>query len=255
MENGYFDVFFTYSLSQWQWALTLLCAVIIGASRAGFSAGGVFVVPILASIFGGKASTGLLLPILCFADIIAVRYYNRHADWKYLVKLVPFIIIGIIAGLLVGHSISAQKFNLLMAITIIICVIMLIWSDLKGIKNVPNHWSISAVTGLAAGFMTMIGNVAGPVMYIYLLSMRLPKNSFIGTTAWFFFSVNLIKVPLQIFVWETITIKSLLFDALHLPAVLIGFFLGFQLIKLIPEHVFRYFIIVTTLLTAILAVI
>ena len=97
----------------------------------------------------------------------------------------------------------------------------------------------------------MIGNAAGPVMALYLLSMRLPKNQFIGTAAWFFFIINLIKVPFHVVVWNTITWPSFLFDILMIPAVAIGAYLGIWLVKLFPERVYRIFVIATTLLAAI----
>ena len=51
--------------------------------------------------------------------------------------------------------------------------------------------------GLVAGFGTMVGNAAGPVMTIYLISRGLRKQEFIGTSAWFFFIVNLSKLPIM----------------------------------------------------------
>ena len=51
----------------------------------------------------------------------------------------------------------------------------------------------------------MIGNAAGPVMSVYLLSMRKEKMEYIGINAWNFLVVNLLKVPFQIFAWDNIT--------------------------------------------------
>ena len=78
----------------------------------------------------------------------------------------------------------------------------------------------------------MIGNAAGPVMALYLLSMRLPKNSFIGTGAWFFFIVNISKVPMHIWSWKTITLNSFLLDVMVIPAIAVGAFLGIWLVRL-----------------------
>ena len=96
----------------------------------------------------------------------------------------------------------------------------------------------------------MIGNAAGPIMAVYLLAMRMPKNSFIGTGAWFFLIINLLKFPFHIFVWETITWSSFKLDLLAIPAIAIGIVIGIRIVNLIPEREFRYFIIVTTFLAA-----
>ena len=108
------------------------------------------------------------------------------------------------------------------------------------------------ILGLLGGFATMIGNAAGPVMALYLLSMRLPKNQFIGTAAWFFFIINVSKVPFHIYFWETIDLHSFTFDLLMLPAIAAGAVLGIWLVKFFPEKIYRYFIIASTLAAALL---
>jgi uncharacterized membrane protein YfcA len=96
----------------------------------------------------------------------------------------------------------------------------------------------------------MIGNAAGPVMSIYFLSMMLPKNTFIGTAAWFFLIINLFKIPFQIFYWGTIDAKTFALNLAMFPAIMIGAYLGIKLVNLIPEKSYRIFIIVTTALAA-----
>jgi hypothetical protein len=117
--------------------------------------------------------------------------------------------------------------------------------------KIPDYWWFSAIMGFAGGFATMIGNAAGPIMAVYLLSMRLPKNSYIGTGAWFFFVINLFKIPFHIFVWGTITWSTISFDLLMVPALALGAITGFRVVKFIPEKVYRIFIIATTLISSI----
>jgi uncharacterized membrane protein YfcA len=211
------------------------------------------VVPLLANAFGGRPSVGLLLPILIFADIFAVIWYNRHAQWKHILRLLPWAFAGIILATLVGKSISDQTFNRLLAALIIGGIAILIWRDVKsGTFKIPKSRWFAGGVGLLGGFSTMIGNAAGPVMALYLLSMRLPKNSYIGTGAWFFFIVNLSKVPMHIWSWKTITLDSFVLDVLVIPAISAGAFLGIWLVRLLPEKFYRILVIVTTLLSALL---
>lgn len=95
----------------------------------------------------------------------------------------------------------------------------------------------------------MIGNAAGPVMSVYLLSMRKEKMEYIGINAWFFLVVNLLKVPLQIFVWENISWSSFSLNLLMLPIIGMGAWLGIRVVKLLPEQAFRRFILVVTILS------
>ena len=227
--------------------------MLIGMSKTGITGVGLMVVPLLANSFGGRPSVGLLLPILIFADIFAVSWYHRHADWKHILRLIPWAFAGIIVATLVGKHLNDHTFSRLLAALVIGGVCILLWQDLRRNKmKIPDKWWFAGILGLLGGFTTMIGNAAGPVMALYLLAMRLPKNQFIGTAAWFFFLVNVSKVPLHIWSWKTITSESFILDLLMIPAIALGAFLGIWLVKLIPELWYRYLVIVTTLLSAVL---
>jgi uncharacterized protein len=234
----------------------MLClgALLIGMSKTGLSGIGLMVVPLLASTFGGRPSVGLLLPILVFADFFAVIWYNRHAMWHHILRLLPWAMAGIAAGTLVGSSLTETSFNRLLAVIIITGVAILVWQDLKKNVKIPHSRWFAAGLGLLGGFATMIGNAAGPVMSFYMLSMRLPKNTFIGTGAWFFLIINISKVPLHIWVWKTIDSSSILLDVLMIPVIATGAFLGIWLVRLFPEKIYRLFIILSTLLSALLLI-
>ena len=245
--------FQSYELTTLQWVLLALSGLLIGMAKTGLSGLGMMVVPILANAFGGRPSVGLLLPILIFADIFAVTWYNRHAQWKHILRLLPWALAGILVATLVGKSISDLTFNRLLAALVIGGIGILVWQDLRSDKlRIPTSRWFAAGLGLLGGFSTMIGNAAGPVMALYLLSMRLPKNVYIGTGAWFFFIVNLSKVPLHVWSWRTITLDSFLLDVLLIPAIAAGAFLGIWLVRLLPERIYRIIVIVTTLLSALL---
>lgn len=225
-----------------------------GMAKTGVHGAGMAVIPMVASVFGGKASSGLLLPILCIADIFAVVYYHRHASWGHLKKLFPWAAAGVMLGAAVGHFINDSTFRMIMAITVVISVMIMIWLEQAKREDVPDYQWFAILMGIAAGFTSMIGNLAGSVMAVYLLSMRLPKNSYIGTTAWFFLFVNLFKVPFHIVTWHTITLNSFLLDLTTIPAIGLGAVAGIFIVRNIPEKIYRWFIIVMTLITAIVMV-
>ena len=221
-------------------------------AKTGVAGVGMLIVPILATIFGGKASAGILLPMLSMADIFAVSYYHRHAEWKYILKLLPSTVVGVLVGLFVGNYVNDQQFKYMMAIIILAGLAIMIWREQKKSETaIPHNWLFSSIAGLLGGFSTMIGNAAGPVMAIYFLSMMLPKNSFIGTGAWFFLIINLFKIPFHITVWKTIDLDTFTLDLAMFPAIMIGAYLGFKLVKFIPEKPYRIFIIVTTAIAAV----
>jgi hypothetical protein len=186
------------------------------------------------------------------ADAIGVWYYHRHASWVHLRKLFPWAMAGIIAGAWVGSYIDDETFKLVMAIAIFASIGLMFWLNHGHRDEIPDYKWFAAITGVVAGFTSMIGNLAGSVMAIYFLSMRLPKNSFIGTTAWFFIVINLLKLPFHIFGWRTITAHTFTLNVSALPAIIAGAFIGIWIVKKLSEVMYRWFIVAMTLVAALL---
>lgn len=242
------------SLTPGFFILFLVAALIIGMSKAGLSGFGLAAVPLMALIFGAKESTGVILPMLIAADIMAVLYWRRHAVWKYILVILPWVAIGIVTALVTGNIINNNQFRILLLTVVWIMLILMVVNDLrkKNEENVPHTRIFSILMGFTGGFATMIGNAAGPVFTLYFLSMRLPKKEFIGTSAWLYFIMNTGKLPLQIVVWKNISIASLIPGLISIPVIALGIWLGIRIVHLFPENVYRYFVIATTIATSLL---
>ena len=244
------------TLTNIQWFVISIAALSIGMSKTDVQGIMLMIVPLMAMAFGAKESTGVILPMLCMADIIAVAYYKRIADWKVVAKLLPTAILGFFLAIGVDNMIPNGQFRQLMGWTLMLALIVMIWSEIFGKENRwMKKWWYAAIFGLLGGFTTMIGNAAGPVMSVYLLSMRKEKMEYIGINAWFFLVVNLLKVPLQAFVWDNITWDSLQLNLVMLPVIGIGSLIGIRVVKLLPEKIFRRFIQIVTILSVILMII
>jgi hypothetical protein len=238
------EIFPLLGVEPWQFGLIALSALLIGFSKTGIGGVVMIAIPVLAAAFGGKMSTGIILPMLITGDVLAIRYYHRHADWPGIRRLLPWTVIGLLAGILVGNLINDRQFTLLIAASLVICLAVLVVLELRaGRVATPDGLWFYALIGMVAGFTTMIGNVAGPIFAVYLLAQRYDKQRFMGTSAWFFAIINLIKLPLQIFFWGNITIQTALIAAFVIPAVLIGAVIGAMVIKRIPEKPFRWLVI------------
>jgi len=250
--QAFFQLADKYQLDGYQWALAALAAMIVGISKSGIKGVSIIVVTLLALIFGGKTSTGILLPMLTMGDIFAVWYYRRHAQWKLLLQLLPWMMAGVLVGVWVGKDLPEQLFKQGMAVIILGSVVMMYWWERKKDKSVPRQWWFAGLMGSSAGFTTMVGNLAGAFSNIYFLAMRLPKNEFIGTAAWLFFIINLFKLPFHVFVWETVSWQSLSLNIRLFPALALGLFLGIKLVEQIKETAYRHMILILTALGALL---
>ena len=237
-----------YSLSQW--LLIMLASLIIGMSKAGLKGVDMLSVTLMAVVFGSKSSTGIVLPLLCVADIGAVAYYNRHAEWKHVRKLTPWMIAGILLGVYLGKDMNEVLFRKIMAVIILITIAIVLLMERRKSKEIPQHPLFAVTTGLSAGFTTMLGNLAGAFANLYFLAMRMPKNNFIGTAAWLFLCMNLFKLPFQVFYWKNISVQSLQTDLVLVPALALGFWVGIKIVGKIQDEHYRKLVIVLTLIGA-----
>ena len=221
-------------------------ALLLGIAKSGIKGLAVLIVTVLALVYGGKESTGILMPLLICGDILAVIYYKRHVKWVYLIKLLPWMVAGVLVGVVLGKDLPEDLFKSCMAIIILISVAMMYYRERKKDRKVPNHSSFAALMGLMAGFTTMVGNLAGAFSNIYFLAIKLPKNEFIGTAAWLFFIINLFKIPFHIWSWGTINQLSFQISLSLVPAVILGFMFGISLVKKIKNDRYRQLILLLT---------
>ena len=230
------------------WLIAGLCAVLIGISKTGLPGVGILIVPLMASILPAKASTGVILPMLIFADIFAVAYYKRHAVWPHIAKLLPWALLGILIGWYCMDKITDRQLKPIMgAIVLAMLALHLVRLRITDHNTpIPNQWYFAAFLGLLAGITTMMANAAGPIMIIYLLAMRLDKNEFMGTGAWYFLILNCIKVPFS-YQLGLITPGSLTFNLMLFPLIVVGVIAGIFFLKKIPQKAFN---LLVQLLTA-----
>lgn len=233
------------------WALAALAAFLIGISKSGLKGLSLFNVTLLALAYGAKSSTGIIMPFLVLGDILAVVYYNRHAQWKPILKILPWMVIGILMGVFIGKDLPERLFKIAMVTIIFVSLGLMVFWDVRKSKTVPKHWSFASGSGILAGLTTMIGNMAGPFTNLYFLMLRLPKNEFVGTAAWLFFITNLFKVPFHVFIWKTITPETLVLNLKLIPALLVGFFVGARVLKYINDSLYRKFILAVTAIGAV----
>lgn len=239
-------------LSLTAWTIAFTATVVLGISKSGIKGIEIVIVTLMALAFGARESTGLLVPLLVLGDLFAVYYYSRHARWGYILRFLPWMLLGLLIGVFIGKDLPENLFKIGMAIIILGSVVLMYWWDQKKSEAVPGHWAFAGFMGIMAGITTMIGNLAGAFANIFFLAMRLPKNEFIGTAAWLFLIVNVCKLPLHIFVWGTITPESLKINLALVPGILIGLFLGIRMVKIIKEGFYRKMILVLTAVGALL---
>lgn len=223
----------------WVLGLGAVAASLVGFSKTGVPGAGIPAIALMAEAFHDNTnlSVGAMLPILLFGDLFAIAYYRRHAQWGRLFELAPYVVVGMIPGFLVLWKIQSDGLRILIGGTILVLLVLHVGRQRLGWEHLPNRWWFTAAAGFLAGFGTAMGNAAGPVMGIYLVSKGLEKHEFLGTAAWFFFLVNMSKVPFFLGI-GVITSATLAFDAVTAPALIVGAVVGAFIAKRLPQGVF-----------------
>lgn len=243
-----FDFFF-HGFSGFDLAMLIVSAVLIGINKTGIPGLGLVPVLLLTLVFPTRLSTGLQLVMLCIADVAAVAWYRRSADWKLILRLIPAAAVGLGLGMVVVDRLDdAAMAKTIGAIVLFLCFISIVRDHLLKNKNaIPSHWAFGSAAGLLAGFTTLIANAAGPVTSLYFLALKLGKKEYVGTGAWFFLLMNWVKLPLFV-LQDRITWQSFKADLAMIPFILAGAVLGIVTLKHISQEWFNKLVLLFSIL-------
>jgi len=238
------------------WIYAVLGALMIGVSKAGITGLSILSIALFTQVFpSSKQASGLILPLLIFGDLVAVSAYRQHTQWRYLWRMFPWTALGVVLGYLTLGRISDHTAKTMIGAIIVSLAALSFWrtygSGAKVESAAAVHWSIAALIGVTAGFITLIANAAGPLMAIYLVAMRLPKMEYVGTAAVFFMLLNLFKVPFMVDL-GLITVPSFGFNLLLAPAVVLGAVAGRWLLLRVNQKLFEQLVLALSALGGIL---
>lgn len=188
------------------------------------------------SITGGLGyAVALQVPILTMIDVSAAWLHKDKLDWPTVWLLLPLSFAGMAIGQILDRYMTDSAARILVGSILLSILFMRIWKDCvaavlgkdhRFIRNsnkldhknssesLPysaspppsqsfNNMSLvtfgwASVVGLIGGAATMLTNSMGPILNVYLLSVRqLSPAAYIGTRAMFFCFINLGKLPMR----------------------------------------------------------
>lgn len=244
------------SYEPWQWALLATGAILVGLSKSGIPGIGILAVAVFQWIIPPKEATGLVLPLLIVGDIAAVATYREHTQWRHVVRLFPWTAAGVVLGYFVFSRIDNRAASILIGAILLGMLALHLWRKGTSAEQRLEHrieahgaW-FAPVIGVLAGFTTLIANAAGPLMVLYFLAMGLPKMKFLGTSAVYFFILNLFKVPFMADLGG-ITVPSLAVNLWLVPAVLAGSWLGRVVAGRVSQRLFEGVALALTAVSAV----
>lgn len=239
------------------WVLLGLGAAIVGVSKTALPGAATVAVGLFALVLPAKESTAALLLLLLVGDAMALWVYRRDPDVATLLRLLPSVLVGIGTGALFFLLVDGAVVQKVIGAVLLALVLLTLLQrrraeeheDGPGDDPAPPSRRAGAGFGALGGFTTMVANAGGPVLSLYFLAMRMPVVTFLGTAAWFFAVVNLIKLPFSLGL-GLVSSATLATDLVLAPLVLIGGGFGAAIAPRIPQRVFDGIVLALTVFSA-----
>ena len=233
-----------------------IAAVVVGLSKTALPGAGLLSVPLVATIVEGRLIAGASLPLLLVADVFAVSWYRHHTRWELLEPLAIWVAVGFGFGIAffiaVGNSV--RIIDVAIGVIILVMVAIQVWRMVRRHPPRPATSRDAVVYGTGGGFTTFVSNSAGPVMNTYLVGLGLDKDQQVGTSAWFYFAVNLTKIPFYLALGylttggHFFTRDTLLWNVCMIPAIVAGVYAGRFLLPRISQEAFVIVVLVLSAL-------
>ena len=239
-------------LSPFSWFLLVLGATGVGISKSGLAGVSLIHVIVFAQVFGAKASTGALLPLLIVGDCCAVWLIGREVDWRYVVRLLPPAFVGVVIGWSLLGRLDEATFKPLIGRIIIAA---LLWSTSQNVaaKHIHNNSPYKAIC-VGHGHPRRNHNDASqrsrPGDCTLSAGSFFTKTSSCSNSAWFFFVLNISKLPFSANL-GFISAESLLIDLILAPCVVGGLIFGLMVVRRLPQKVFDTVLLAFTAIAAI----
>jgi len=218
------------------YAVAIPAVIFLGLAKGGFSGVATGATPLLALYLPPLEAAALLLPIVICQDMISIYFYRRDWSGGNLRVLLPGACIGLALGWLFASYVSDDAIRILIGVTAL-AFVMDVWlhASRSGVKRSTVLGGM--FWGAVSGFMSFASQGGGPPFQVYTLPQRLPKMTFVGTTAIFFAALNALKI-VPYFMLGQFSAKNLSTSLVLLPIAVIANFAGIWIVKTVPTVLF-----------------
>ena len=221
-------------------AVVAVCVLLYGFSKTAMPVAGVLAGPLLAAALGATTASGFIMPLLVLGDLFALARYRQHVNWRLIGKLIPGVFVGLVLTAVMFRFLTVSTLDRVIGVLILLSVGLELWRRRNPVPvdehRPPNRLAVGFF-GALTGMTTMAANAGGTAMSLYLINMRVAMLAFMGTSAWFFFFVNLLKAPFLIGL-GFLNMTTLLADLWFIPLIAIGALVGNWTFDRMNERIF-----------------
>lgn len=215
------------------YAAAVPAVILAGISKAGLGgAVGGLAVPVMSLAIAPPRAVAILLPILLVMDAMGLFAFRGKIDRAVLRVAIPAGLVGTLLGWWLFRSVDERWIRGLIGAEAVIFALQRLlegpaaWSG----EPRPLRRARAAFWSAVSGFTSFVSHAGGPPMMQLMMPLKLHREIFVGTMAWYFAAINFSKIgPYGALglLDETQLATSLAL----MPAVPVGYVLGLVLLR------------------------
>jgi uncharacterized membrane protein YfcA len=218
------------------WLICGLAVFLVAIAKSGFGGSmGALSAPLLLTLLPAKTALAILLPLYLVCDVWAILIWRRFAVRRFLIIMVIAAAVGQYLGYLLFAYIDDGTLKAVIGLVALFTAARYFWRIVKPVfdgraaarrRLLRKRFIQRAVfwSGLS-GFSSFVSLTGGIPVQVLMLPLRLHRFFLIGTLAYYFFFINLLKLPF-FFDLEMLTPQTLFVSVCLLPLIPLGVVAG-----------------------------
>jgi uncharacterized membrane protein YfcA len=227
------------------WWLAVAATLLMGLSKAGFGgAAGSLGVPLMALVVAPPFAAAVMLPILLTLDAIGLVVFRGKWDAPNLRIILPGAMLGIGLGWLTFGHVDARWVRLIIGIEAVVFALDRFRAARVSFRAAQTAVSPAPTFGpglfwsTLSGFTSFVSHAGGPPIMQYLMPQNMDKMRLVGTTVMYFSAVNFLKLG-PFAQLGLLDLSNLAVSLLLLPAVPVGYWIGYRLLHAVDMRGFN----------------
>lgn len=215
------------------YAAAVPAVILAGISKAGLGgAVGGLAVPVMSLAIAPPRAVAILLPILLVMDAMGLFAFRGKIDRAVLRVAIPAGLVGTLLGWWLFRTVDERWIRGLIGAEAVIFALQRLLEGQAAWTGAPRplRTGRAAFWSAVSGFTSFVSHAGGPPMMQLMMPLKLHREIFVGTMAWYFAAINFSKIgPYGALglLDETQLATSLAL----MPAVPVGYVLGLVLLR------------------------
>ena len=218
----------------------LMAGMITGFSKFSVGGMGLLILPVIMIALPGPEALGVIAPMYVITHLMAVSTYRKQIAWRILLRFLPITVLGVGLGGWLLSGINPDQFQLMLGVLVVLMLSYSIFTDHYP-SNFMRHPAAIYIAGLLSGVVSIMANAAGPIVSLFFMEQKLPKEAYMSTRAWCILLINLAKFP-PLIMLGLMNKDTILFSIYCIPGMVIGAFMGYWLVKKLDLNQFKWLI-------------